>query len=318
MIDIDRSKKLPISLVVPVHDEILYLTEFFKAVGELDPIASDILIIKTLDSVEINILLDHCLAEFNLKVRKFTLTGAYPGEARNYGIARANFDRIAFLDVGVYPPANWLDLIWRQSLTTGCGLVFGSCRFVPDAGLPAMVCASSYGTKNNRTVLPGSLIAKSIFDKVGVFRDGVRSGEDIAWFNEVNVREIPTDVCDAAVLEYRHFERTMTRVCHKAFVYEISGKRGFRTCILLGYFGTYPLAFFHTELAITCLTSYLALRGVIDPIRRSGYKWGSASQMILMPFFVGVLDAVKAIGHLIGLVGFRLKPVGRGNESGYT
>ena len=59
MIDIDRSKKLPISLVVPVHDEILYLTEFFKAVGELDPIASDILIIKTLDSVEINILLDH-------------------------------------------------------------------------------------------------------------------------------------------------------------------------------------------------------------------------------------------------------------------
>jgi len=303
-----RSKQLPISLIIPVHDEVSYLAKFLGVVSKLDPSPSEILVIKTLNLSEIDSLLDRCVAELHLEVRVFAVAGSFPGEARNFGVAQASFDWIAFLDAGVYPPKEWLASIWEQSQTSSCDLVSGSCRFVPDQGFPAMVCASSYGTKTIRAVLPGSLIARSIFDKVGFFPADARSGEDIAWFKLAKEFEIQTTVCESCILEYRHFEPSVNRALKKAFLYEIGARTGFRTFCLFGYVSIYPLALFYTEIAISCLISYLMARGVVDPLRRSGWGWGSTSQIVLMPLFIALLDAVKAVGHLKGIMRCKSKP----------
>ena len=107
-----------------------------------------------------------------------------PGAARNIGVEKASGDFIAFIDIMTIPRINWLS-DYLKLINTGemVDIIWGSTVYdVNNSGLMPYVRDSIYGVNPIRT-LPGSIIRKNVFHKVGQFLENVRTGEDSEWMN---------------------------------------------------------------------------------------------------------------------------------------
>jgi len=107
-----------------------------------------------------------------------------PGAARNIGVEKASSDFVAFIDVMTIPRKNWLsDYLKLINTNEMIDIIWGSTVYVANnSGLMPYVRDSIYGLNPIRTV-PGTIIRKKVFQKVGQFLANVRTGEDSEWMN---------------------------------------------------------------------------------------------------------------------------------------
>ena len=102
----------------------------------------------------------------------------FPGEARNIGLKLSKGNFIAFLDVNTIPPVNWLEKSIK--LVSNNESLLGRTEYQYTNNFNKAFISATYGFKPLYTV-PGSLIKKDLFDRVGWFIPNVRSGEDSDW-----------------------------------------------------------------------------------------------------------------------------------------
>ena len=107
-----------------------------------------------------------------------------PGAARNMGVEKASGDFIAFIDIMTIPRINWLsDYIKVINTVKMVDIIWGSTVYdANNSGLMLYVRDSIYGLNPIRTI-PGTIIRKNVFEKVGQFLENVRAGEDSEWMN---------------------------------------------------------------------------------------------------------------------------------------
>lgn len=231
----------------------------------------------------------------------------FPGANRNRGIADARSAWIAFLDGGIVPEPDWLENLWHCATTTDVKAVFGCCRFDADSAFQKAVCALSNGCGAVHPVLPASLFHRSVFECTGGFREDLRSAEDLLWLREVARCCGPRVVCEKALVHYCHYPASLSSAAKKWWLYEQNtvraGLRGGRQWALIAVFATLLLSFLILPWGgVAALFAYLMLRGVLDPMRRSGrvHWWGSKLWAVPIAFGLGiVLDGAKTLGGLI-------------------
>jgi glycosyltransferase involved in cell wall biosynthesis len=107
-----------------------------------------------------------------------------PGAARNMGVEKASGDFIAFIDIMTIPRINWLsDYLKLINTSKMVDIIWGSTVYdANNSGLMLYVRDSIYGVNPIRTI-PGTIIRKNVFEKVGQFLEDVRAGEDSEWMN---------------------------------------------------------------------------------------------------------------------------------------
>ena len=121
---------------------------------------------------DIKLITDHKLILF------FSKKVCFPGEARNIGLKNSKGNFIAFLDVNTIPPSNWLEK--SIELISNKESSLGRTEYQYTNYFNRMFISATYGFKPLYTV-PGSLIKKDLFSRVGWFIPNVRSGEDSDW-----------------------------------------------------------------------------------------------------------------------------------------
>ena len=246
-----------------------------------------------------------------------------PGAARNIGVEKASGDFIAFIDIMTIPRINWLS-DYLKLINTGemVDIIWGSTVYdVNNSGLMPYVRDSIYGVNPIRT-LPGSIIRKNVFHKVGQFLENVRTGEDSEWMNRtiyLNLVSIDSGVVTADY--YGLLRLNFKKLVKKWLVsYRSSGgleyykwQRQLAIFIALPYFIFIAynwnwLVSFNLQVnsllyiphitkivIIIPLLIYFFYRGIFLP-RNKGLKLfpGILPLRFLMLFFVGaVLDMVK-------------------------
>jgi len=245
-----------------------------------------------------------------------------PGAARNIGVEKASGDYIAFIDIMTIPRVNWLSDYLKQ-INTGeaVDIIWGSTVYgVNNSGLMPYVRDSIYGVNPIRT-LPGSIIKKNVFHKVGQFLENVRTGEDSEWMNRIiylNLVSIDSSVI--AVDYYGLLRLNFKKLIKKWLVsYRSSGgleyykwQRQLAVFIVLPYFifiayiwngsviGWQVNSLFYIPHITKIVTTtpfviYFLYRGIFLP-RDKGLKLfpGILPLRFLALFFVGaVLDMVK-------------------------
>ena len=114
-----------------------------------------------------------------------------PGAARNKGVEKASCDLIAFIDIMTIPRINWLsDYLKVINTSKMVDIIWGSTVYdVNNSGLMLYVRDSIYGVNPIRTI-PGTIIRKNVFEKVGQFLENVRAGEDSEWMNRTKYLNI--------------------------------------------------------------------------------------------------------------------------------
>tara|TARA_Y100000589_G_scaffold105472_2_gene99947 strand:+ start:13894 stop:14925 length:1032 start_codon:yes stop_codon:yes gene_type:complete len=147
----------------------------------------------------------------------------FPGEARNIGlkIARGNF--IAFLDVNTIPPPDWLKT--SLALISNNESFLGRTEYQHTNNFSKIFIAATYGYRPLFTV-PGSLIKKDLFSRVGWFIPNVRSGEDSDWIRRsLHFSPLLRNTAIPSVKYIGLKDKKFLYLCRKWFKFTITSSR---------------------------------------------------------------------------------------------
>ncbi len=133
--------------------------------------------------------------------------------ARNKGIAVAKAEIFAFTDGDCLPRQDWLEKgVGRLMSLSGCGLVGGKVEiFAKDAKNPTAVelyeIAFEFNQKRkveklNYSVTANLFTFRSIFTKVGLFNDNMKSLGDREWCNRAVAAGYPLVYADDVVIDH--------------------------------------------------------------------------------------------------------------------
>jgi glycosyltransferase involved in cell wall biosynthesis len=149
-----------------------------------------------------------------------------PGAARNIGVEKASCDLIAFIDIMTIPRINWLsDYLKVINTSKMVDIVWGSTVYdANNSGLMLYVRDSIYGVNPIRTI-PGTIIRKNVFEKVGQFLENVRTGEDSEWMNRaINLNLVSIDGTEVSAHYYGLLRLNFIKLAKKWLVsYRSSG-----------------------------------------------------------------------------------------------
>ncbi len=172
---------IKISLVIPViYDDIENFKFLIRNLGNNTKYLFEIIavIVNVKRKIDKSDFDDISSITNNKLILVFNKEVCFPGKARNIGLKLSRGNYIAFLDVNTIPNSNWIknsiDLISSEES------FLGKTEYQFTNNFEKLFIASTYGFKPLYTV-PGSLVKKDLFSKIGWFIPSVRSGEDSDW-----------------------------------------------------------------------------------------------------------------------------------------
>src|SRR6056297_3309183 len=131
-----------------------------------------------------------------------------PYSARNRGIEKANGTVIVFTDANSLPAEGWLENGLSCMEKTGADIVAGHVGFdfngKPNAANAADAITSIYQKKSveeRKAAFTANLFVKrAVFDSVGLFEEGVRSGGDVRWTTGATAAGHTITYCPGSVI----------------------------------------------------------------------------------------------------------------------
>lgn len=253
--------------------------------------------------------------------RVLAVPGAMPGAGRNAGVRAAKSEWIAFIDAGIDPELAWLERLCEHARDHQALAVFGVCQFSADGCFERAVCALSHGQGSVHPVLPASLFNRRVFDEIGFFPEHLRAAEDLSWSQRLVGRYGPRVVCKDAIVHYTQFPSGWSQAIRKwklaEFQSVLAGVRSSQQMLtVIGLPLVYGALLSGTAVGSGVFISYLLIRGIMDPVRRSKERlwWGKhPGALLIAPGLAAALDLAKLAGTVQGLV---LKLFGAAVESG--
>lgn len=182
--------KEDISLVIPLKNSFQELDQLLQSMFSWTKLPKEILIIESATSPHI---LSQDFQEFckqkNIFIKHIHEPNLFPGHARNIGISNSLYENIAFLDALTMPPKDWLEKNFELLSKQDTGGVWGSTIYIASSSREKIIRASTYGANPVKT-LPGSIFKKNTFNKLGLFIESVRAGEDGDIFHRIEMHNI--------------------------------------------------------------------------------------------------------------------------------
>ena len=189
-----------VSVVIPVFNGEAFLGEAVQSV-----------LVQKYSPVEVIIVDDGSTDGTEDVVKSFPETVRYvqqsnqgPAAARNRGIEQAQGSLIAFADADDLWPEDKLELQLPYLLRDpAIEIVLGRIQQVR--------MSIAVGEPSFSVNLGSAVIRKSVFERVGLFDEGMRYSEDVDWFMRAREAGAAIMTIDAVTLLYRQHEQNMTR-----------------------------------------------------------------------------------------------------------
>jgi len=211
-----------ISIIIPILNEKSSLNKLLLGIYKQNFLPKEIIFIDSgSQDGSIDIIEKFKLNHNKIDIKIYTNPLGYPGGNRNYGVKRAKYSWIVFLDAGIEPEKYWLEELIKYKDTKNLNAVFGVCNFNGNTSLQKAFCAISHGCGTERIFLASSLFHISIFNKIGYFDENLRASEDLIWISNFKkfYKRIP--VCNTAKVNYREYPSSFNEFITKYYIYEI-------------------------------------------------------------------------------------------------
>ena len=182
----DAIARSSISVVIPVRNDRERLLVLLDALDLQTVLPHELIIIDSSDDSESYDLIHKKLNSSRTPYVYKQIQGSYAGRSINIGANLARGDYLGFLDTKTIPECFWISSCMEQFKCSTLEVVFGKTSFVGENNFQKLIRAASYGNISHETV-PGTVIRKKSWDKVGGFSETVRASYDIEWRNKVKI-----------------------------------------------------------------------------------------------------------------------------------
>lgn len=302
-----------IAIVIPIFNEATTLSFLLAGIAEQTLAPNEVIVIDSGSKDTSVAIVEKWAADNSFGEERFRVianSGGMPGANRNRGITAAKSEWIAFIDAGIVPSSNWLACLWSCAEKTQAKAIFGLCHFEAERPFEKAVCSLSYGCTATHPVLPASLFHRSVFNKVGLFREDLRTAEDVLWMRAVEQAYGPKMICESALVYYRHFPTNVSAVIRKWWVSSQhaiqAGIYSWKIWFLPGFFVMIIMwLVIRPIMGVSLLSTYILMRGVLNPMRRShSFAWwgGNPSSALIAMWLCFVIDITKSLSILFSWV----------------
>jgi glycosyltransferase involved in cell wall biosynthesis len=185
------SSGMKISVIIPVRNEAASIGDLLTSLlnQTLKPAEVVITDAGSTDAT-LRIISEYVIS--GAPVRLFREVDALPGRGRNVGAAEAANEWLAFIDAGIMPEANWLELLAERALQGDVDVVYGSfepvaetlfkrCAVMAYVAPPVEVEGKLVRTRSIASVL----MKRSVWKTVDGFPEDLRSAEDLLFMNKI-------------------------------------------------------------------------------------------------------------------------------------
>ena len=173
-----------ISLIITYHNEENNIQQALEKIIDQTKKPDEVILInsgstdKSREIVEDFILKNKNNSKVNFN--NFSLDTNFPSTSKNMGIQIAKNDLVAFMDCGLYFDENWLENQLNFLKKNNLHVVLGFIKLEGSSYFDKAAVANTYGHKSYSDCIPGSLMYKEIFKKIGFFEKS-RSLYDVLW-----------------------------------------------------------------------------------------------------------------------------------------
>lgn len=232
-----------------------------------------------------------------------------PGGSKTAGINKSSTELVAFMDCGLSFPIDWLERQVATLLTEQTDWVSGVCRTEGTTLVDKAAIAHTYGHRRSRPVIPSSVVRRSVFDRIGTFKD-LRAGYDAEWARSAQRAGLRRSINSSVVVEYRgvNFAATIGGVFRKSFRYARPSVGRDDTWTPIVYLASavlgVVLAATAPMIALFGIFAYASARLVVARRKSEGLAFFAAKPLRLLALVgVGaVMDLGKLLGFTHGLV----------------
>jgi glycosyltransferase involved in cell wall biosynthesis len=258
-------------------------------------------------------------------VRLIRAGEALPGRGRNLAASAANNDWVAFIDAGIQPARDWLELLASKAENdSNIDVVYGAWEPVIDSFF-AECAAISYvppptstgGVITRPRSIASSLMKRSVWRSVGGFPEDLRSAEDLLFMDRIEDAGFNFVFEPRAVVHW-HLRPTFVSTFKRFVIYA-------RNNIRAGFWRQWQFAIFSRYLVLILLMIALLVaaprlvwlpfvlwllmmlaRGIVS-IRRNGHHYPASilrnlKRLLLLIPLLATIDAATFAGSFQWLV----------------
>ena len=239
--------------------------------------------------------------KYNIRNYK-NIKSPFPSTSKNLGIQLAKYPLVAFMDCGLKFSKDWLKNKVQLLQESNAEVVLGSCKLFGFNSFDIACVANTYGLNKKNLCIPGSVMKKSIFLKVGYF-DISRSFYDVIWKEKLKTSKINYIEDYENFVEYDgiNYAKNISNLFNKSLVYSqdiLNIKKNYQTkyYLILPLFYTF-LFYYNFYFFLILLVVYLFIRIFIAKIK--SYKYLSPINFYLI-FKIAVTGLIIDLARVVG------------------
>lgn len=196
-----------ISIIIPTYNDRVYLEKTIDTlVGQQpDSFQTEIIVV---DNGSTDGTIDFLSKKSSIICLSETVNLNSPYSCRNRGIEIATGNIIVLLDATCVPDKNWLEKGVNFLVNSDAHVVGGNVLFDFEGKLTAAKVFDALTNIRMRESIETRGVAKTanlfikkrVFDEVGLFPEGVRSGADVRWTHKVSSKGLGIQFCPDSIV----------------------------------------------------------------------------------------------------------------------
>ena len=230
------------------------------------------------------------------------------GGSKTAGVRASRCSLLAFMDCGLSFPHDWLERQYELLIRERADWTSGVCLTLGTTLIDKSAIAHTYGFGSTRAVIPSSLVRRSVFETIGMFKD-LRAGYDAEWARAAQRAGLKRVVNDDVVVTYHgtNFAADLRGVFLKSVRYARPSVGRDDTIVPFVYVGALVLFFIalltRPQFVPSLAFLYFAARATIAAQRSRNWRYFLYSPFRLTALLVvgAILDFGKLTGFIVGL-----------------
>lgn len=222
---------MEISVIIPVRNEASTIRQLLGSLQNQTLTPAEI-IITDAGSTDETASIVAAFDAGGLPIQLIRAGEGYPGRGRNRGAAAAENEWLAFIDAGVYPEPQWLELLAAQvqsgrdvevvygSFQPITDTLFKECAAIAFVPPPTEVNGAMMRTRS----IASALMRKSVWQSVDGFPEDLRSAEDLLFMDKVEAAGFKIAHAPKAVVHW-NLQPTLAKTFKRFVAYSRSNIR---------------------------------------------------------------------------------------------